>query len=107
MVQSKPCFVDCHLEGERFATSAYSELLLFMSETAVALRTLSLFQSLSLLLQQMALITFFFRIKQVLIEKKIASGGRATLCSIDVFPFWDWGCLLNLAICIRIAKTLS
>lgn len=50
-----------------------------MSETAVALRTLSLFQSLSLLLQEMALITFFFRIKQVLIEKKIASGGRATL----------------------------
>lgn len=102
----KPCFMDSHLEGDRFSTSAYWVLLVFMSETAVALRTLSLFQSLSLLLQQMALITFF-RIKQVLIEKKIVSGGRATLYSIDVFPFWDWGCLLNLAVCIRIAKTLG
>lgn len=80
-----------------------------MSETTVALRTLSLFQSLSLLLQEMALITLFFRIKQVLIEKKIGSGGRATLCYQQLmFPHSETGkCLLNLAVCIRIAKTFS
>lgn len=65
-----------------------------MSGTTVALRTLNLFQSLSLLLQEMALITFFFRIKQVLIEekKKTGSGGRAILCYQQLmFPILGLG----------------
>lgn len=57
----------------------------------------------------MALITFFFRIKQVLIEKKIASEGRATLCYRQLmFSHFGTGeCFLKLAVCIRIAALLS
>lgn len=85
--------------------------MVFVSGTTVALRTLNLFQSLSLLLQEMALITFFFRIKQVLIEEKkknwIWGKGNIMLSTIDVPHSGAGICLLNLAVCIRIAKTFS